>query len=81
MNNKQKAFLITGVVSFTIFFITMTFYSLESPFFDLKNIATYTFGSDRPEPRYVIRSTNWLGIISTGTLIGSVFGFFLFKNK
>jgi len=83
MNNEQKAFLIVGAISLTVFLITLTFYGLESPFYDLKNITRWAPLPDTPPPppNYVIRSTNWLGIISTGSLIGSIVGFFLFKDK
>jgi len=76
MNSNQKIFLIFGVISLTVFLIAWyTFYPSL-----LTKTTGYLHTSFRKTDTVVVH-TNWIGMISLATAIGSLLGFFLFKDK
>ena len=74
MNDKQKILLIIAVVSIVIFISTAYNYTSVGSSGSILGAYRVTMG----EPTY---HTNWLGIFAIGTFFGSLFGFFLFKDK
>lgn len=76
MNRNQKIFLIFGITSLTVFLISWyTFYpSLFTKTTGYRYTSLY-------ETDTVTVHTNWAGMISLGTAIGSFLGVFLFKDK
>ena len=74
MNNRQKIFLIVGVVSIAIFVSTAYHYSTSG-------MGRNIFGSYYGNMDNLKYQTNWLGFITIGTSLASLFGYFLFKDK
>jgi|ETNmetMinimDraft_3_1059899.scaffolds.fasta_scaffold46580_1 hypothetical protein len=77
MNKTQKIFFIIGVMAFSTFAITSIWY-VDKPWYEGEfSFFRYVSGyMNNP-----IEHTNWLGIVGLIFTIGSLLGFFLFKDK
>ena len=77
MNDKQKIFVMVGVGSFAIFFITiwgLDQFSIANPFQSWHALGVDAIKSGK-------RHTNWIGMIAIFNIAVSITGFFLFKDK
>ena len=76
MNSNQKIFLIIGIISLTVFLIAWSTY-YPSLFTKTTGYMHTSFRGIDP----VVVHTNWIGMISLATTIGSFLGVYLFKDK
>jgi len=79
MNNNQKMFIIIAVMAFSTFVIT-SFWYVDRPWYN-GEFSFFRYLSGRMDTHNLNEHTNWLGIAGLILTIGSLLGFFLFKDK
>ena len=77
MNTPQKIFVMVAVGSLAVLLITIFAihpFTLTEPFISAKNLGFSDFADGK-------RHINWFGMIAFATIVVSITGFFLFKDK
>ena len=77
MNTTQKIFVMIGVGSYVIFYISMEELNYYWNFHDNKLYAQFWM---EDSSKYWVKDTNWLGIVSLFNMVASSIGFLLFKD-